>query len=529
MRNLELPGRSPVHATSGMAATSNPLSSMTAVRVLQEGGNAMDAAIAACAVQCVVEPQSTGIGGDCFCLYAPGGSDEVVAFNGSGRAPAAIDVAWFEERGIDSIERHTPHAVTVPGAIDAWTQLLRDHGSWEMTRVLAPAIAYARDGYPIHQRVAHDMAASAPALAMDAAAAALFLPDGRPLSYGDRHSQPALATTLERIGAEGRDGFYSGPVADELVALLRERGGVHTLEDFANARGDYVTPIRTRYRDHEVVECPPNGQGVIALMLLNVLGGYPPGEYPPLSVERLHRFVEATRLCYQDRDAVLADPSQSPVPVEQMLSAAHADELRAHIDPARAMPRLPKVSLPRHHDTVYISVVDRDRNCVSFINTLFNGFGNCWLAPESGVMLHNRGCGFVVEAGHPNCIAGNKRPLHTIIPGMLVRDGRAVMPFGVMGGQYQAAGHAWLLSNMLEHGLDVQAAIDLPRLFPEDGNVEVEGTIPTEVVQKLHAMGHHPVPTDAPHGGAQAIFIDWRQGVLSGGSEPRKDGCAIGY
>ncbi len=529
MRNLELPGRSPVHALDGMAATSNPLSTMTAVRVLHDGGNAMDAAIAACAVQCVVEPQSTGIGGDCFCLYAPGGRDEVVAFNGSGRAPAAIDVEWFAARGITSIERHTPHAVTIPGAVDAWTQLLGDHGRWDMARVLAPAIGYARDGYPIHQRVASDMARSADVLAMDAAAAAVFLRDGRTLACGERHRQPALAATLERIGREGRDAFYTGRVAEEIVALLRARGGVHTLEDFAGARGEYVTPIRTRYRDHEVLECPPNGQGVIALMLLNVLGGFEAGEHPPLSVERLHRFVEATRLCYHDRNAVLADPAQAYVPVEQMLCDAHADELRAHIDPARALSRLPAVNLPRHHDTVYISVVDRDRNCVSFINTLFNSFGNGWLAPESGVMLHNRGCGFVVDANHPNCIAGNKRPLHTIIPGMLVHEGRAVMPFGVMGGQYQAAGHAWLLSNLLEYGMDVQAAIDFPRLFPEDGKLGVEGTIPTDVVQKLHAMGHRPVPTDSPLGGAQAIHIDWREGVLTGGSEPRKDGCAIGY
>ena len=529
MRNLELPGRSPVHALDGMAATSNPLSTMTAVRVLQEGGNAMDAAIAACAVQCVVEPQSTGIGGDCFCLYAPGGSDAVVGYNGSGRAPAAASAEWYAAQGIAEIGLHTAHAVTIPGAVDAWSALLAEHGSWDMARVLAPAVGYARDGYPVHQRVAADLADSVAELNTDANAAALFLPGGKPMSYGTRHAQPALAATLQRIGRHGRDAFYAGEVAEEMVGLLRERGGLHTLEDFAAARGEWVAPIRTRYRDHDVLECPPNGQGVIALMLLNVLGGFRGGEHPPLSAERLHRFVEATRLCYQDRDAVLADPAQVPVPVEEMLSATHAGRLRRAIDPARALDPLPRVSLPVHRDTVYISVVDRDRNCASFINTLFHSFGSCMLAPKSGVMLHNRGAGFVVQPGHPNCIAGGKRPLHTIIPGMLARGGRAVMPFGVMGGQYQAAGHAWLLSNMLEHGMDVQAAIDFPRLFPQDGNLEVEGTIPTEVVATLRALGHRPVPCEKPHGGAQAIYIDWDQGVLSGGSEPRKDGCAIGY
>ena len=348
-----------------------------------------------------------------------------------------------------------------------------------------------------------------------------------PTGASTHHASAAWLAISSAI--EGRDAFYTGAVAEEMVGLLRARGGLHTLEDFAGARGEYVTPIRARFRDHEVIECPPNGQGVIALQLLRVLQGFDPGEYAAMSVERLHRFVEAARLCYQDRDAVLADPAQVTVPVEHLLSDAHTELLRTGIDPARALDPLPPVRLPTHHDTVYISVVDRDRNCASFINTLFWGFGNCYLAPESGVMLHNRGCGFVLEPGHPNCIAGNKRPLHTIIPGMLVREGRAVMPFGVMGGSYQAAGHAWLLSNMLDYGMDVQAAIDFPRLFPDEGNLEVEGTIPSDLVARLRAMGHRPVPPDKPHGGAQGVWIDWQQGVLTGGSEPRKDGCAIGY
>ena len=530
MRNFHLAGRSPVHGTHGMAATSNPLSTMEAIRVLQDGGNALDAVVAACAVQCVVEPGSTGIGGDCFVLMSRGGGGEIIAFNGSGRAPAAAAADWYLERGIAAIERYTPHSVTVPGAIDAWTRLLADHGTRGLDTLLQPAIALARDGYPVHSRCASDWAAGVKTLSHDANATRVMLPGGKPPGVGALHYQPALADTMALIAKEGRDAFYTGAVAADIVDHLQALGGLHTLEDFAAARGEYVTPIKTTYRGYDVFECPPNGQGIIALEMLNILGGFDFAGMDPLSAERLHLQTEASRLAYRDRDDGLGDPAKAQVPAEWMLSDARAMELRAFIAADRAMAPPPPSALPAHADTVYISVVDKDRNAVSFINSIFSGFGSGIMSPESGVMLQNRGNGFVIEPGHPNCIAPGKRPLHTIIPGMVARQGRAVMPFGVMGGHYQAVGHAHLLSNMFDFGLDVQEAIDLPRIFAPPGEaLEVEDGVPASTVEGLKSLGHNVVPAERPIGGGQAIVIDWDTGVLTGGSDPRKDGCAMGY
>ncbi len=530
MRNLELAGRSPVLAANGMAATSHPLATLAAIEVLRDGGNAMDAAITACAVQCVVEPESTGIGGDCFALYAPRGSDEIIAFNGSGTAPAAATAARLREMGVEKIDRQTPHAVTVPGAIDAWSQLLRDHGTRDLGAVLGPAIGYARDGYPVSARVHVDWTGSAELLASDPTAARIFLPDGKVPALGTLHRQPELAETLSGIAEHGRDHFYTGRVAEDVVGYLRGLGGLHTLEDFAGVRGEYVTPISTTYRGYEIFECPPNGQGIIALEILNILSEIMPGLSDPLSVERLHPTIEAARLAYHDRANLLGDPKQVDVPVAQLLSRDYATAHRARIDPAHAMAQLPPGPIPAHHSTVYLCVVDRDGNAVSFINSLFHSFGSGLVSPKTGIVLQNRGESFNTMEGHANCIAPGKRPMHTLIPGMAVKDGRAVMPFGVMGGHFQAMGHAWFLTNLLDFGLDLQEAIDLPRLFPKpDGPVEVESGIPADAVAGLRALGHEIEAAAKPIGGGQAIWIDWDEGVLTGASEPRKDGCALGY
>ena len=530
MRNFELPGRSRAHASHGMAATSHPLATLAALDVLRAGGNAMDAAVAACAVQCVVEPHSTGVGGDCFVLYSRGGSDDIVAYNGSGAAPAKATADFFARQGIGAIDPHSAHAVTVPGAVDAWARLIADHGKRELGELLKPAIAFARDGYPVHSRIASDWKAARATLLNDPGGAALFMPTGDTPGAGALHRQPKLAATLERIASEGRDGFYQGAVAEDMVEHLNRRGGLHTLADFAGAKGEYVAPIKTRFRGLDIYECPPNGQGVIALLLLNVLAGLEFDDRDPLSLDRLHLAIEATRLAYADRDAFLADPAHADVPVAALLSRAHADSLRARIRKDRRLEPLPPMPLPAHTDTVYITVVDKDRNAASFINSLFSSFGTGLMAPRSGVMLHNRGSCFVVERGHPNCIAPRKRPMHTIIPGMAVKDRRAVMPFGVMGGQYQAMGHAWFLSNLLDFGLDLQESIDLPRLFPTlAGPVEVERGVPASTVEALKHLGHSPVRPNRPIGGGQAIWIDGPSGVLTGASDPRKDGCALGY
>lgn len=532
MRQLDRPGRSTVFATNGMAATSHPLSSVTAIDVLRRGGNAMDAAIAACAVQCVVEPHSTGIGGDCFCLYSPKG-EGVVAFDGSGRAPAAAAVDWYLDNGIRAIDRHTPHAVTVPGAVDAWSRLLDDHGTLTLGDVLQPAIGYATEGFPVHHRQHDDWQTCEALLARDPTAAQYYLRDGRAPAMGALLKLPLLAKTLRTIAEKGRAGFYEGEVAADMVAYLQSKGGLHTLDDFAGAAGEHVTPIKTAYRGYEVYECPPAGQGIVALAMLNILSGFDLGGMDPLSADRFHLEIEAARLAYCDRNARLGDPDFSSVPVDDWLSASHADALRARITLERCIDPLPPSDLPVHADTVYLTVVDRDRNAVSFINSVFSSFGSCLVSPESGVVLHNRGQGFVIDPGHPGCIAPNKRPMHTIIPGMLLKDGRAQMPFGVMGGHYQAVGHAHLLTSILDWDMDPQHAIDGPRVFPNvldlDMLVQAESGVPGDVLADLESRGHRVIAAPRPIGGAQAIWIDWDEGVLRGASEPRKDGMAIGY
>jgi gamma-glutamyltranspeptidase/glutathione hydrolase len=355
------------------------------------------------------------------------------------------------------------------------------------------------------------------------------LADGAAPKPGSLHRQKELAVTLEVIAAEGRDGFYQGAVAEDIVGHLQSLGGAHVIDDFTNAAGQYVDPIKTSYRGHEVYECPPNGQGIAALMMLNILAEMGLDKLDPLSPERLHLFIEAGRLAYAERNALVSDPDQVDVPVDMLLSADHAAQLRDQIDPGKATVNPASTGLPGG-DTVYLCVVDKDRNAVSFINSLFQPFGSGLVAPKTGVVLQNRGYSFNLDSAHPNCIQPGKRPMHTIIPGMLVKDGRAVMPFGVMGGQYQAVGHAYFLTNLFEHGLDLQEAMDLPRLFPNVGGpVDLESGLPADTVKALQAMGHETTSPSKPIGGAQAIRIDWDEGVLTGASEPRKDGCAIGY
>ena len=531
MRNLQLPGRSPVHAPEGMASTSHPLSSEVAIDVLKSGGNAMDAAVAACAVQCVVEPGSTGIGGDCFCLYSNEGTSDIIAFNGSGKAPAAASPEWFASQGITELQRHSPHAVTIPSAVDAWCQLVADHGRKQIGELLEPAIRYARDGYPISSRVFSDFVASEAVLRAEPSTKAVFLPEGDLPSVGQRHRQPLLAATFEAIAAGGRDAFYKGAIAADIVEYLQAKGGLQTMEDFASVKGDYVEPISACHRGVRVHECPPNGQGVIALLLLNIMSGCESGVGGPITADRLHFELEACRLAYQARNIYVADPAFADVPVEQLLSNAYGQSLRDKINREAAQEQPLDVALPRHDDTVYITVVDKDRNACSFINTLFMGFGSGLTAPRSGVVLHCRGLGFSLDPESPNCIAGGKRPLHTIIPGMVTRDDKLVMSFGVMGGQYQAFGHMQFLTRFLDYGLDIQEAMDLPRTMvdPFTGDVEIENSVPENIKEELRRRGHRLVGAQQPIGGSQAIWIDWQENMLTGGSDPRKDGCALGY
>jgi gamma-glutamyltranspeptidase/glutathione hydrolase len=532
MRDFHLPGRSPAFGVSGMAATSMPVATLAAIDVLRSGGNAMDAAIAAVAVLGVVEPQSTGIGGDCFCLYAHAASGRVVALNGSGQAPDGATMEAFEALGIAAFADTSPHAVTIPGAVSAWEALLAAHGTRGLDELLQPAIRCAEAGWPVHPRVAADWADAADKLRSTGASA--FLPGGAPPAVGDRFAQPQLAATLRAIARDGARAFYEGEVAADMVATLRARGGLQTEDDFARGRAaaQFVEPIHIAWRDHEVWQCPPNGSGLLVLMILGVLGGFDPAPDGPLGVTRLHRHIEAARLAYRDRDAFLADPLQAEVPVARLTSPAYLASLRALIRDESVMRELPpagEAELPAHRDTVYLCVVDRDGNACSLINSLFQPFGSGILAERSGVMLHNRGLGFRLQRGHPNCIAPRKRPMHTIIPGMLCKDGQAVMPYGVMGGHFQPMGQTLFLTNHIDYGLDIQEALDLPRVMPLAGRLEVERGLPLSVIDRLARLGHVPERIVRPHGGGQAIRIDRARGVLIGGSDPRKDGIALGY
>ncbi|MBX9932820.1 MAG: gamma-glutamyltransferase [Methylobacterium sp.] len=528
MRNFSLPGRSPVYSANAAVATSHPLATLAAIEALRSGGNAVDAAITACAVQCVVDPLMTGIGGDCFALYTPKGADKPIALNGSGRAPAAATDSWYLEHGV-AIEPTSPHAVTVPGAIAAWETLLKDHGTRNLGECLQPAIRYAEDGFPVQPRVGWDWARSRDRVVHDPDAAASYLIDGAAPAIGSIMRLPKLAATLRRIAEHGRAGFYEGPVAQDLVTKLQSLGGLHTLEDFAAAAPEYVAPITTRYRGFDVYECPPNGQGLAALMMLNVLSHHDVGALG--EVDRVHLYAESCKQAYHHRDALFADPSLNAVPVEHLLSDAWRASARGAIDMTRATaPAIwPEIEAERRHkDTIYLCVVDRDGNAISFINSLFQGFGTGIMGPESGVLLHNRGLSFRVEPGHPNTIAPNKRPMHTIIPGMLMREGRTVAPFGVMGGHYQAMGHVQLLSGIIDCGLDVQEALDAPRSFAYGGEVEIETGFAPDLDAALRARGHAVTRSPLPIGGGQIVWID-ESGTLLAGSDPRKDGTAMGY
>lgn len=528
MRNLQLPGRSPVRATEGMVATSHPLATQAALDILKRGGNAMDAAIAASAVLAVVEPQATGIGGDCFVLYCPSGSENVLAFNGSGRAPAAATADWYRERGFTEIPERGPHAVTVPGAVDAWCRLIEDHGRLPMSELLSAAISYAERGYVVADRVARDWANNAPWMSEFTDAARILLADGQAPQAGSIHRQPELGRTLQRIAQQGRAGFYQGAVAEDMVAQLRRLGGLHTLEDFATCRGEYVEPIHAHYRGYDLYQVPPNNQGLTALLMLNILAGFELSQLPANSAARLHLEIEAARLAYRERDQRIADPGFAQVPVAELLSERYAEQARKLIDRQRVSKVLPE-PIMEHSDTTYLCVVDNERNAVSFINSIYNEFGSGVMAPASGVMLQNRANCFRLDPEHPNCIAPLKRPMHTIMPAMLMQNGRPVAPFGVMGGDYQPMGQVHVLTGIIDFGLDPQEALDAARAFHADGKLHVEEGIPASVREELSRYGHELAEQTEPLGGGQLIWIDWEKGTLTGGSDPRKDGCALGY
>jgi gamma-glutamyltranspeptidase/glutathione hydrolase len=525
-RDFHLPGRSPVYAAEGMVATSHPLASVAALETLRAGGTAADAAVTAIAALGVLEPQMTGIGGDCFCLVAKPGAP-VWGYNGSGRSGAAARAEPLLAQGIKAIGPDSIHAVTVPGAVEAWGVILRAHGRFGLDRALGPAIRHAEEGAPVAPRVAFDWDGAVERLKRDPGAARHFLRDGRAPVAGDRMKNPALAATLRAIASGGPKAFYRGEAAADIVATLKPRGSFLTVDDFARHRGEVAEPIATNYRGLDVVELPPNGQGLAALVLLNILERFDLSALDPTGAERLHIELEAARLAYAVRDTHIADPAFMRMAVPALLDKGFAGTLADRIDRNKRV-ALPPAPTPGSH-TVLVTVVDRDRTAVSMINSLFTIFGVGIATEKTGIMLHNRGHGFVVDPGHPNSFGPGKRPLHTIIPALALRDGRCDLTFGVMGGHYQSVGHAHVVSNLVDYGMDEQAALDNPRVFFLGDKTEVERGVPPAAVEGLKSRGHDVMIRPAPLGGGQAIRIDWDRGVLIGASDHRKDGCAIGY
>ncbi|MCR8724969.1 gamma-glutamyltransferase family protein [Frigidibacter sp. ROC022] len=526
MRDFQLPGRSPVVAANGMVATSHGIAAEAALQILKDGGNAVDAAIAGAVLLGICEPASTGIGGDCFVLLKPPGEERILALNGSGRAPAGLDAAALRAEGLTTVPLNRPEAVTVPGAIDAFCRLSADWGRKGLADSLAPAIHYAEEGVPVGARTGWDWAGHQATLS--GAARDFYLLDGRVPVMGQTFRAPMQAEILRRVARDGRAAFYEGEVAEDMVSSLRALGGSHTLEDFAATACDWVDPIAGRYKDVELVEHPPNGQGATAILMLKILSHFDLETLDPFGAERAHLEAEATKLAYDARNRFIADPDRT-TRLEHMISDRTAARLAALIEPDRAMAAPEPLAEAVHRDTVYLTVVDRDRMAVSLIYSIYHAFGSGLASSKFGVLFQNRGAGFTLAEGHPNEAAGGKRPMHTIIPGMLKEAGRVVMPFGVMGGAYQPCGHARVVSNIIDYGLDPQEALDGPRCFADAGTLSVERGYAPGVLKTLAGMGHRIAEAPSPIGGGQAIRIDHGNGVLVGGSDPRKDGCAIGY
>ncbi|MEC5406203.1 gamma-glutamyltransferase [Paraburkholderia sp. MPAMCS5] len=528
MRDFQTPGRSIAVGHFGMVATSNPAAALVGLDVLRAGGNAADAAVAIAAMLAVVEPTQTGIGGDCFALVKKSGQAPL-ALNGAGWAAKAANPERLRERGDVVISPSCADAVTVPGAISAWEKLSFDFGSQPFDSLLAPAIKAAEDGYAVTERLARDWARQITKMSAHPGTAELFLKNGAAPTFGARQTNKPLANALREIARKGGTAFYNGWIAEDMVGLLRGLGGSHTMEDFAEYRAEYVQPISSDYRGYRLWECPPSGQGIIALQIAGMLETFDVSRFGPLSAERFHLQGEISRIAYTQRDAYLCDPNSTPVDCGRLISPSYLKRMASKVSVQRRLSDLTPFSAPEHRDTVYVTVVDKDGTVVSLINSIFDDFGSGLVAPRSGVLLHNRGCGFVLDRGHPNELAGRKRPMHTIIPALVTKDNEAVMSFGVTGGHFQPAGQMQVLSNVLDYGMSVQDAIDQPRMFARGDSFEVERTVPQAVANALRELGHRPVVAENPLGTCHAIWLDRSAGTLFGGTDPRRDGLAIGY
>ena len=540
-----IPGqsRSVVMARNGMVATSQPLAAQAGLDVLKSGGNAVDAAIAVNAVLGVVEPMSCGIGGDLFVIYWDAKTETLYGLNASGRSPQKLNREVFKEQGLDAIPVEGPLPWSVPGCVDGWQMLADRFGSRPLAELLGPAISYAEDGFPVSEIIAGRWKDADKALASWPDSAGTWLIDGRPPRAGEIFRNPRLARTYRAIAADGRDVFYQGSIAEQIVAFSQANGGYFSLQDFADHQGEWVEPVSTNYRGYEVWELPPNGQGIAALEMLNILEAYDVAKMGSHSADYLHLLVEAKKLAFADRAVFYADPAFADLPVAGLISKEYANQQRKRIDPNRAAVDVPAGNpILESGDTIYLSVVDKDRNCCSFIQSIYHGFGSKVTPGELGFCLQNRGALFSLDDSHANRLEPHKRPFHTIIPAMVTRDGKPWLCFGVMGGDMQPQGHVQILVNMIDFGMNVQAAGDAARMRhlgsatptgtpmqADGGKVAVESGIPEATIKLLQERGHVIIRSPGSFGGFQGIRIDHEQGVLHGGTDPRKDGAAVGY
>jgi gamma-glutamyltranspeptidase/glutathione hydrolase len=531
--------RAVVRAAHGMVATSQPLATHVGLDVLKRGGNAVDAAIAVAAMLNVTEPPMTGMGGDMFAMVYWAKTGTIDALNSSGRAPRALTLDHFLERKLTEMPMTGMEVITTPGAVDGWIALRDKYGTRSLAELLAPAIDYADRGFPVAETIAEDWAIEVGKLKKTEAAASTYLINGSAPAPGAIFRQPNLARTLRTLATGGRDAFYKGPIAKAIVDYVKQQGGFLSLEDFAAQAGsaEWVTPISTTYKGYTLHELPPNNQGLTALILANILEGIDLQAMKTDPVLYYHTLIEATKIAFADRNRYVADPALAKLPVAELLAKPYATERRKLIDAARAIDVPSPGSFNLGADTTYFTIVDKDRNAVSFINSIFSAFGSGIVAGDTGIMLHNRGAGFSVDPTHPNRFAPGKRPFHTLIPAMVFKDGKLWMSYGVMGGDIQPQGHVQVLVNLLDRGLNLQQAIDAPRVrYIRGRQVMMEPELGEAVIAGLVARGHEralPPAEGARHrtymGGGQAIMIDPVTGALSGASDVRKDGLALGY
>ncbi len=517
------PGLATVSGLSAMAATSSPAATQAALEVMRHGGNAVDAAVTAAAVLCVTEPAMTGIGGDCFAMVSKPGMMPV-GLNGAGTSAAAATPAWLAAQGIEAMDPHSIHAVTVPGAIDAWDTLLKTHGTFTLAEALSPAIELAERGHATQPRVAVDWPESLEALRKDAGALQHYLRQGEVPVAGEVMHYPALAQTLRLIAREGRDGFYEGAIAHDIIQTLKHRGSLLTPDDFKATHADWVQPIAVDYEGCQIWEIPPSGQGLTVLIALNVLKQFDVKSLDPESSARKHLEIEALKRAWVLRNRHIADPRFADVPVHELLSSGMAALLAGSIKRDAASDI--EVHLPKS-DTVYLAVVDAGGMGCSFINSIYWSFGSGIVTEKTGITLQNRGAAFSCDPAHPNVIGPAKRPLHTIIPALATQNGALDMVFGVMGGDFQPMGHVNMVLNTYTHGLDPQAALNLPRLVPVDGWVEHENGFAPGVLNDLAQWGHKLRPPPEPLGGGQIIRRNGQAGWWAG-TDPRRDGLAQG-